>query len=271
MAGLQTRTGPPDLAGIDAVHGAERARERPRGCSRTAPRSPTRPVPGQHLGPGDREPPAPDVLRQRHSRQCGEQPPEVVLRSHHDPRQVGRLDLPIEVALDVLHGLVQPLQHPGLLPFRSLTLGRNHPVGPTSCARSGRVREAPDGSVRTNTRINLWRRWPTCGCGTHVRTLPPGLRPGGRAAAPCAFAAARAPWAPSQALACFRPSGDADDSAAFDRCRGRCSGSAPAAVDARGSPQPKTRRLSGYLRRTSRAVDTTPKHIDVPSGIAMES
>ncbi len=129
--GLQARTGPPGLARTDAVHDAERTRERlTRGVAVSHRDLQQRPIAGQHLGTRNREPPAPDVLRERNPRQRGEQPPEVVLRRHHDPRQVGHLDPLIKLAHDVLHGLVHPLQHRGLLPFRSLTSGRTHPAGP---------------------------------------------------------------------------------------------------------------------------------------------
>jgi hypothetical protein len=36
----------------------------------------------------------------------------VVVRRDGDPRELGHLDPLIEVLLDVVHGLVQPLQHP---------------------------------------------------------------------------------------------------------------------------------------------------------------
>lgn len=108
----QNRPGPTGLPGADAVHRTERTSER-LGRTVAVPHRDfeQRPLAGDNLGVRDRESPAPDVLRQRDASQRGEHPSEVVLRRECDPRQLTHLDSLVEVLLDVVHGLVQPIQH----------------------------------------------------------------------------------------------------------------------------------------------------------------
>ncbi|MGF6944373.1 hypothetical protein BKA18_004226 [Streptomyces auratus] len=129
--GVQRRTGPPGLARTHPVHAAERPRK---GFSRAVAVAhrdvQQRPLTGEHLGARHGQPPAPDVLRQRDARQRGEQPTEVVLRRHRDAREMSHLDRPVEMRLDVLHGLVEPLQHSGPPSLSTITLGSSGPAAP---------------------------------------------------------------------------------------------------------------------------------------------
>src|SRR5690606_4324172 len=66
------------------------------------------------------------------------EPPHVVLRRGRDPRQLSTLDPLVEVALDVLHGLVEPVQHLDLLPL--LFHARRSPRGPARSCMPDSVR-----------------------------------------------------------------------------------------------------------------------------------
>lgn len=118
MRGCETRAPPRRRAWPAPMHGTEGAVEGLRRAVAVADRHvEQRQLVAQHVRRGQREPPTADVLRDRHSGQRREHPPEVVLRGRGGPRHGGHLHVLTarEAGLDQVERLVQPFQDWDLL------------------------------------------------------------------------------------------------------------------------------------------------------------